>query len=356
MFQAKAKMTVSAEDVEITSVGQMAVVRMRQTFAQAKFKDTGDKQLVVVSTKDGLRIAREEMLASSLVDRKAEVPPGMVVIHDAAGAWMILGDASDAETTGNPSHGGGGEGFDYSTHTKLADKHALVGDEVTLYPSGTTCKIADISVMSMLTPHFGTSYEWRGDEDGDGQAESKPLSEREIDAEVAGGGAQHLAADVSGCAGGADDVVGMLAPGAPWREASPSSSAPLFAAFEQLDEWRAIQAEFADSGASGEWTASLDALTEISSFSGPDGRELVAVSARAGDGCGEFEGSLVAIFEVKAGKVVRHALAPEMPEAIVDLDADGEPELVSKTAVYVRDGDAYTETVTVDLGYRDCPC
>lgn len=358
MFKAKAPMVVEADDIAVTPVGSaMAVTRFTQTYAQAKFKDRGTKQLVVIKTKDGLRIASEQMLSSAMVDPRDDAPDAMMIVRDTAGAWLLLADAADVETKGKPTRGGGGEGFDYSTHTALATGHPLAGKVVTLYPSGTSCTLTEISVMNLLTPHFGTVQMWDGDEDGDGTPEGKPLSAAAIDREVADAGAAYVAANVSACAGAGQDVLGTFKPAIAWTSSTvPTAGAE--AAFARLPEFKDIQTDFEQSyDGKGAWTESEDASgPHATAWDGPSGETILIVSARAGYGCGQFEASLHAVYELKNNTLTLRGLADGEPTYVIDLDGDGTPELVDATNVYTWDGTSFSASTTVDLGYADCPC
>src|SRR5262249_30421029 len=57
-------MTVRADDVKLSARGDGLHVTFRQTFETGRYKDSGDKELVLVRENDALKIAREEMLQS----------------------------------------------------------------------------------------------------------------------------------------------------------------------------------------------------------------------------------------------------------------------------------------------------
>ena len=59
-------MVVTADELQLRLGVDTAVVELTQTFSQGRFKDVGKKQLVIVATAAGARIAREEMLSSQL--------------------------------------------------------------------------------------------------------------------------------------------------------------------------------------------------------------------------------------------------------------------------------------------------
>ena len=72
MFQKSMKVHLAG--IQIRSTEQSAVARFDQSFAQGKFHDFGPKQLVLVREGGRLRIAREEMLESVVLDLEERVP------------------------------------------------------------------------------------------------------------------------------------------------------------------------------------------------------------------------------------------------------------------------------------------
>ncbi len=359
MFQAKAPMTVEIADVVITPIARTAVVRLTQQFAQGKFKDSGDKQLVIVDDHGALKIVREEMLASTLTDdaSKARDVPAHSIVQNDAGTWLVLDD-EPVDTNGEPSTGGpskDGWAFSYSTITALAAPSTLVGKPVTVYPSGATCTISRVVELGMLTPHFGTVYEWRGDTDGDGTVDAAPLTEAEINDYVSGG-SSYTAADITGCGDGVLGVIDRAA--TPWADHDGDLDDQARAAFVALDEYKEIQDEFVgDWSGQGAWDDSEYADHSVEAWVGPAGDALVVVGAKAGSGCGDFTNSLYAVYTSKAGgKPKLLSLMSGMPSVAVDTDGDGVPELADASTIYVRDGDDYTELSTVDYGFADCGC
>ena len=57
-------------------------------------------------------------------------------------------------------------------------------------------------------------------------------------------------------------------------------------------------------------------------------RAFVAVSATAGPGCGDFEGALAAIWELTGDTLTPISGSSEMPDLVLDLEGDGEPEVI----------------------------
>jgi molybdate transport system substrate-binding protein len=356
MFEAP--MTVTAEAPQLDLAAGMAVVRFRQTFEQGRFKDAGDKQLVIVETADGFRIAREEMLRSTVLDGPGSAKATGFAVLDDGMRWLVVGDGL-VETAGTPVLGNGGEGFAYSVREDVEglgeawDK--LVGAQVTVYPSGTTCTIPGFNVLTVLSPHFGTSGEWR-----DASLQGQALAE----AVLAAGGASYLVADLSGCAGVPGDVVGVI--GAPATVYTKTDDAALagkaLAAFAKHDSYAALQDDYASSyGGQGPWTeADLgEVVTDV--WKSPDGKQTyVLVAARAGNGCGDFSGELALLYRVAKGALEELAELPvgtgPIARTLVDTNRDGHPEVAAAAALWAWDGESYSAVYELDLGFRDCGC
>jgi molybdate transport system substrate-binding protein len=363
----KKAMTVSAEAPEIAVAAGMAVVRFRQTFEQGRFKDAGDKQLVVVETEDGLRIAREEMLRSTVLDGPGSPKAtGFAVLDDGA-RWLVVGDVTGVDTTGTPELGAGGDGFTYSVREQVEGLGEawtkLVGAPVTVYPSGATCTIAGYRALTVLSPHFGTEAEWGGDTDGDGTPDAAALEGTALAEEIlSAGGASYLVADISGCAGG-KDVVGVIGePGVAF--AAADDAALVEQARTKLaatDEYRALQDDYAQSyGGQGPWTEA-DPADEVSDvWRSRDGKHTyVLAGARAGDGCGDFSGALLVLYRVDKGALVpvgELGGAAFDGAVLVDTNRDGRPEVAAPAALWAWDGHSYASVYELDLGFRDCGC
>lgn len=366
MFEAPMKVELADRAIDVAAAS--AVVRFRQTFAQGKFKDTGDKQLVVVETPAGLKIAREEMLASTVVDGPGSAKASGFAVLDDGARWLVVGDGAGIATTGALELGGGGTGFERSVRATPADLGErwtrLVGQPVTVYPSGARCTIGGFRVLHLLTPHFGTGAEWGGDADGDGAPERASLEGAALaDAIVEAGGAAYLVADIAGCKGGAQDVVGVIGtPAAVWPKLdAPDLAERATAAFRALDEYQALQRDFAQAdGGGGPWTGADggEVLAEV--WAAPDGARWAVVAARAGAGCGDFGGELAALFALDGKGAREVAVLPvgagPLARILVDTNRDGRPELAAHAALWAWDGKRYAPAYELDLGYRDCGC
>jgi ketosteroid isomerase-like protein len=64
-----------------------AVVRFEQTWASGKFKDVGPKQLIVIREAGALRIAREEMQASTVLSTRHGLPVELSELYFGANSF-----------------------------------------------------------------------------------------------------------------------------------------------------------------------------------------------------------------------------------------------------------------------------
>jgi hypothetical protein len=314
---------------------------------------------VIVETPDGFRIAREEMLRSTVLDGPGSPKATGFAVLDDGNRWLVVGDGLAATTTGTPVLGNPGEGFEYSVREDVEGLgeswSKLVGAQVTVYPSGTTCTIPGFNVLTVLTPHFGTSGEWR-----DAGLQGQALAE----AVASAGGATYLVADLSGCAGHPGDVVGVIGePATVYAKADDAAlEAKALAAFARHESYAALQDDYASSyGGQGPWTeADLGEVT-TDVWKSPDGKQTyVLVAARAGNGCGDFSGELALLYRAAKGKLEELAELPvgtgPIARHLLDTNRDGHPEVAGHAALWAWDGAAYASVYELDLGFRDCGC
>jgi Domain of unknown function (DUF4440) len=378
MFQKR--MSVELRDVEIEPFAMGAAVRFTQRWASGKYEDIGPKLMVIVLEKDALRIAREEMLSSQLLDA-AVADTGLA---DASFAFVI--------EAGEP----------YVVLDVTAQKPAkleLVSDDDPVIIKGTVqaselppevaswqgervtdgacvAKIVDFSVIGRVYPHFGTRQEWAGtmEEDGRAYTEQQIAEDAFASSEAVIGG--RLEGE-GGCSIGAY-VYKHGKPGYVAAESvkDPALDAAATRAFHMLGSWKEIQKEFVedektrermpgdelDEGeAPGPWDG--DGPT-VNAWKHPtSGTILVAVQAREGEGCGGFFGSLSALFEVK-GSLDKPALAlvgePDIGEIldVFDIEGDGSFELVftqgyGSTVLSSATGDPLR---MLSVPFLDCGC
>ena len=363
----KNKMTVTASDVTIAGSAQAPVVELTQGFKQGKFADSGSKRMVLVKTPAGFRIAREEMLKSVVAGALAGAAKGQVWLQMQIGdkTYVVLDtEAQDAWGTGRARSV---PDSDPMLATKDASKAPSAASWMSrelavLSNDGQRCKakVRSLMLVSGGTPHFGTVQMWQG---MDGEP---PLSKAEQAREVFAMSTPKLIGEL---AIDGDCFPSVIVDAASTAKVfaltpidDPAYQAKAVAAFRKLPAYASLQSDFVDNyEGQGAWVEN----PTVTMFS--DGtRKIVVVSAREGDGCGSFYGSLSAIFEDKGGKLTLVS-APDQGylsvTAVLDLDGDGQLELVASpddystsSALYSGAGGSFMPVTSVEFPFNDCGC
>ncbi len=354
----KKPMKVTADDRKVSAAGALAVVTFTQTWSSGKFEDRGPKQLLLVEEGGGLRIAREEMLASTL-------RPPEVGALDAARLMMVIegGHVVLDATPGDLRHAAP----EVTVPARVAEAalldlgpwQAWEGREVVGYGAqGEVCrgKLGRPRLLARAIPHFGVVQGWEGREEG-----TAPAPPAQIAAELwdlAGEAGRLLVAPLAGCeravyARPADAPAPAIFAAA--EDAALEKRARN--AFRALPAHKAIQTDFASNYAGkGPWDGGAG---DVVVFRGPT--TWVAVSARAGDGCGDFYGELWALWRLDGRRLVLLS-DPEAPgtffapEAAADLDGDGVPELLQRDRLARPDAGVWRVTEDITTPFLDCPC
>ncbi len=366
-------MTVEASGLQTEGLATTAVLRFTQTWASGGYKDVGPKQLVLVREGGALKIAREEMLASRVVGAAtaaAQVPRDRFafVAEAGGGSYVILADGEADWAVGEPELLGSAHAFAARARvdtSKLTE--ALVGwqgREVTVFDGvGGPCRarVTGLWLLSRFEPHFGQSNQWLGQGDFEGEP---PASPAEIARQGFGNGATVVVGALDGCKG-----VWARAEG---RATPPSRMTPdaavqrqALAAFRKLPGYKAIQKDFKGNGHTGAWDAFDGAAPRVVAFGAKDEASLVAVSARAGHGCGDFYGEFWAVWEVRRERgAVKLVLQTDVkapgalfePVAAADVDGDGDVELMSGSVLMSRVDGVYRVVEDRTPPDFDCPC
>ena len=356
----KKPIEVAADKVAIAAAGPSALVRFEQSFKQGSFQDLGPKEMVVVREGSELRIAREEMLASTVVGQKAGAG-GLADFFFVLDGEVLLETESGASEKGEPVLVAEPGSASFRARAAV-DRSSLdppiarlVASKLTLFgPGGKTCQagLERVSLVAGLTPHFGTAAVWRG-EDG-----SPPLSESEIASEVWSGGRTVLVATPGACKGFFARSSG--APVTAFDVAKDDKlTARVHAAFHKLPEWESTQKSFVDSGGGGAWDEG-EVPAEITLYRHPtSGKTWAVVHATGGNPCSEFGAEMTAIFEQAGSGWKNRAaadLAPFSPEGAFDLDGDDEPEFLGPLRLIDDTGDGFTTVREFAYPDHDCPC
>lgn len=382
------KMEVRAADTRIAAGPQTAVVTFTQTWSSGSFQDEGPKQLVVVREgregREGkaLRIAREEMLRSTLGVPEGEAPelaPGsffFVITGEDGTPYVVLSEEAEDEWAPRGEISMRNPGNWPVLVTRPADPAALPpalaawqGKPMVLHEAaGETCHgtVDELLVMSGFWPHFGMRQEWE-------EASAAQMAADAWSAETS----RFLVGRVKGACQKRESSWWAHAPDAAPRVALPVEDEALAAAalarFRKLASYRAIQKQFMEeTGQRTPWETYLDDKPLVTMFREPaSGRRFVAVTASAGVGCGDFYGELWALFEARDGTSLVLLTDEHEPGVVVtpmgmfDADGDGKLEVVGQEVGWGHHGPdtlmrqvgtVYRETGYISLAYMDCPC
>jgi ketosteroid isomerase-like protein len=367
------KPQVGVQSLSVIDLGKTAVARFEQTFASGKFRDVGGKQLVLVEEDGELKIGREEML-TSLVAAPAGVvafPDFAFVVHHGGRPFALL-EKRARDTTSTIEY------VDLETALALVEgdaalpssRRGLVGREMALHgESGELCRsqVRRVVTLARAIPHFGQRQQWSG-ELGDPPT-PKPVIARNL-SDLAGSAGSYLALELEpkpAC----DKARWARAADRPApaylkrRDATTAEELGALAEFELLPVHQANQKDFALEAALKQnlppWYRFDHAKPSVSVFEGK-AHKLVAVSAEAGSGCGEYRGEGWALFSDKAGTLALESNEAFqrsffLPRAAFDADGDGSFEVLGMDyrLLQARNG-RYEVVLDVSAPDFDCGC
>jgi hypothetical protein len=371
------KVSVEVAELTVSAAPGIANVRFVQTWASERYRDVGPKLMVLLAAPSGLSIAREELLRSDLDAHKKDAPRDahlFVVDEEAVVLDDNYTDDDKAWSSAQPKELTTSYGW-AAAHALDAKKlppnvAAYIGHRVRLYydtDEVCTATIRTLRATSRWDPHFATRREW--DE----------LSERKRAKAIYADRGTKLLEGVldKGCTANWARSEALPKPTIGERTTPPEGDTRLqqsraaTAAFRKLPAYAELQNEFVAWGKDtdgrtprGRWDTyggpeKDDAPVEPKVFATVVGKEVwIAVSARTGLGCRDWEGSLTAIWSVKGGLVLRATLSEPIAELhAVDLDGDGRIEWLVDGGGYVRLGDdGEPELVRFQIPSYDCPC
>lgn len=374
-------MHVEANDVQVRVSGPLVLVRFAQKWSSAKFADEGAKAMTLVPTEAGLRISSEAMLDSSVARRgSAPVDPDdfRFVIRTSRTYVVLSLDAPDEWLTGSPVLDTTRDSYTMAArravHTGSVPAMLLAasGQRVDLYGrDGRACQVTLGAVHGLRReiPHFCT-VEARNGGGASGCSNDEPMTDREVAADVWKDGEVTLLVAEATRPDSACDGATWARPSA--RQA-PSVFVPedmdddtatrLQAAFRVTPSYRSIAREYVrEPGDPEHWEQNAPKLL-LTGWR--DGARMLYTVEAASDGCGSFLPPLTALFEAQDGQLRLLGEYPNglSPNAIVDVNLDGLPDLQGTTWLAPRDSgnvimlgaseDALTEC---PLPFHDCGC
>lgn len=364
MFRKPMKVESAKQSIHTSPTS--AVVRFEQTWASGKFKDVGPKQLIVVREAGALRIAREEMQASTVIRSRHGLPVELSELYfGAKGIEGFVLSAADIDWARGPITVAGSDPYIATRAANLESLpepwKSLVGKKITLYSSGAACQntVASLQIVVGVTPHFMFFQ----DENG----EQMDLDEAAFAEDIFEMGTPYLVArTVGSCTGPIAHLGAVARPASPVEQTTDEAVASrVRKAFQASAEFQAHQKEYESYSdfTPGPWSSETVTLFRVQD------ETIAFVAAEAGDGCGDFEGALTHIYRVgNAGAPKLVGSLPTFFEAIeaIDIGNDGLVEFVGETHNYGtgevtfvgtpnRDAD-YSVVHRFGWDYHDCPC
>lgn len=376
-------LVVEARDPAVDVTDAIATVRFTQHYKSAHFEDVGPKQLVVIATLAGPRIAREEMLSSS-IQMQGMGKPLSARLHaaDSRGVFLVV-EATDDAGKGSPrvvtpEYLDGVQEADRDVDPKaLTDQQrAYEGRSFTVYDAaGNACPVVvkGFTMKSLLVAHFGVLQSF---EDKTQYPDPVALAKKKAETyvELSGPNGRYLYGRFeTPCKGARWAVEGSAIAVTPAVEATPAERDAALFALRATKPSAALQAEFVKDHPekkSSPWYA-YDGNVTVAAFRPPQGASTLIVGAHGGAGCNDFYGSLMAVFDAAdaAHPSLRGTVndSPSFPRllAAVDLDGDGDVEFIagptdetsafdlirrrSKSGPYVRER-------FFEVPFLDCPC
>lgn len=346
----KRPMRVELSDVKFSVTCCTATVRFTQTWSSGTFQDRGTKELLIVPTKDGPRIAIEEMLESQVAreGQVADFDAGDLrfVVH-LDGPYLVLAHEADDDIAKGPPEVVG-KGF--STRRPVIEsklpKEVLAAQALSygLYAeTGLACqaRLGEVFLLRRVVPHFGTVMRWSGQVDYEPKIEAlSPAELGQAAWDEAQGGTMLVAKVIdpeSKCAKAlwarADDrpqpQVFNLEPIT--SELKDRLEKKVHARSDYKSLSRVYQEYVADGKTTPakSWEFDQGSEPEYQSWRSKD-RQLVSYQASVGSGCGDFTVGFWVIYEVQGNelRLLTDGQEQEVPrqfwiDAIVDLNGDG---------------------------------
>jgi len=375
---------VSAESPRISLAGSSAVVEFTQKWANASYRDSGQKQLVLLKDQE-LRIASEEMKTSELQDAApaAAVPSfeEFAWVRERPGHKTVLllpGPVDLNAVTGRTEYVNDHEAERPVVAKALAPSlAALSGQRFALYgEGGKLCEATagEFVVLVDATPHFGIVQQWNG-QDGAQLASRATRAEELWSLSQAGGRMLGLTLDTNACQGtprfarSAQKSVARV-----WRSegVAPTELGSALEFARKTKPHQELQRAYDQLKlGKGPWDA--QEAPRAQAFSDGQGQTFVSLLLSGSDGGGcaaEFDATLWLLLEksgptwvvqsadegVQAHSTFPRYLEPLFADFAFDLDGDGRAELLGGDDFFVDLPGGYRSIQNVSGAYFDCPC
>ncbi|MBM4342685.1 MAG: nuclear transport factor 2 family protein [Deltaproteobacteria bacterium] len=375
-------MRVQVQDVQMAIAAGIGQVRFVQTFETGTFRDKGPKAWMVAKQFDTPRIVREEMLGSVVAPGEPALPPPAeqlaLAMRVGASIWLTI-DAVPSAVDASPTlaqQGGvwaAAAPLDWSgARMPWKDRDVVVYGQ-----TGEVCRgqVVEVAAIARAVPHFGQVQDWT-----EGPVTRRPAADaiaRAVWDLGKGDAVTAVRVQPYGTPGNRSDcpkaLFGRFAQLAAPRflgrddtkagQLRETALATLRAERAFADIQRIYSSEVEPPRAL-TWDQYQHAVTQVVSFEGR-GVRLVVTRAQAGEPCGGFWGSHLAIWTARPRPPDNYTLllasdpaagGEVLPEAAVDVDGDGRYELVAPDRVWRQVGPAWRPVRTWTVPDYDCPC
>lgn len=367
-------MRVEISELRLAASATTVIATFVQRWSAATYEDVGTKSILLVPEGDALRIAREEMLDSSIVSEQAEAgardPLALAPVIDAGGLYVVLATRVDpAWSEGEPRLLV--DAPPMVAARSIVDERVpdalrrLRGRALQLHgATGPTCTatIGALHELRRVRPHFGSVQHWNGFETG--VAQPRDVIARELWPMGEGGALLVGTLTTSGdCRGSSWARASDAPPPAILAEVAtdPAHAAEALRLLRETDVHRALQRdhdELEDVARGVPWDEG--GTRTVRTFVDPTGaRAIVTVTVVVNEGCESFGGRAWAAFEVRDGALQLRTASADVahePLAAVDADGDGTIELVTADGVLRWTDDRYALTPVITPRDLDCGC
>jgi hypothetical protein len=340
-------MVVAVDNIKVIPAGeQTSMVTFQQIWKSGHYEDVGRKRLVLTTEAGMPRIAREEMLTSAQLEsgprrpleRYAQIYDGEVLLDTRPPEDLSVGPISP--------HPHAGSVRKVRLDRLSSELRAWIGRKVKVYGGPSTCEatVGEIHLIGDAIPSIGTQDEWRENHTSErGKAEA-------IWGMAADGGRFLTATLVGGCKGTFVRAAELPAPA--FVPAVPADAA-----------WRSLAVRALKRLLGGTpWTEAPTVSVMRGSAHGLP-LTLVQVMAHGEEqGCGSYDGEWSMVFELTEGAQPKLTLRGKpndvLPpvKAMLDIDEDGEPELLLGTGFLRKKGTSYDAEEQIDVPWFGCTC
>jgi hypothetical protein len=374
--------TVKASDVKVALSPEGALIRFEQVWANDNFRDSGAKLLTLVREGAALVIAHEEMLSSEAAGAsKARVPQFdelALVRRTVKGHALLIPGAVDINwATGHPHYISDNEAMRPVSvqalpprYLELQSRNYEVFDR-----EGRRCeaKPKDFALVLHVVPHFGLVNLWT---DFPENKNSVPYSERALGlwrlslahGEISGAAPQGMSLalefdKVGDC--GVPHWGRVMKEGqeSPWQVRSANTDETTQLAEAARNHPETVTRSRLHLGNSAAQEPGVSAwFIEIKNpriFAGPGGETYAVAQVRGHpQECGFGENTVFVWRKLKGRFVPVPGAFNDGANvvAMIDVDGDGQPELIDEANVYGSAGNTYEQVIEPLELYLDCPC